>query len=588
MDHTQPKQRILISYVSYNHDLGGDPNYTGDGPTIGIAKHLKEQGLAPDKVFLLWEEYYLESKGKSREEKFSLKKQVEEVLPSAEIESVTIRFDLKTKAASDVGQVFAELGKTVAPLFRKNEGADFFVNGSTGTHAVQTVLFLLAAREPCASIVLFERDAANDKSVCLVTSVSSARQQVREMEEREADEEAEEAEREDATIDRALLKEILEIARYARDPILLLGETGTGKTACAIEIAKSRGNGEKVVKVNCATLGSLADSQLFGHLKGSFTGAINDHKGFIEEANGGVLFLDEIGTLPSDVQGKLLKVLDDGVFRKLGSEKDEKSSFFLVCGTNADLERLSDPEYASKSDPECRHFRRDLYERIRTWTFTLKPIRDRLNEVDRFVDEFLKEFNAKTPSTTGAKGFGCKVKISDEARSYLRKHIGERDLSGNFRTLRGVVRRLATRALMEAAGTGKAVISRNQVENELKKMRKAPQANSLSANEQGNDSAANAVSTALSRDALIDKIVHGVMGDECYGTTHKLKRVKLEYVVGLVLDGKDNAEIEAILFSHLTEKRRSQAIRKFFDEFGKGISLEGIRAKKKELVGEKA
>jgi hypothetical protein len=224
-----------------------------------------------------------------------------------------------------------------------------------------------------------------------------------------------------------------------------------------------------------------------------------------------------------------------------------------------------------------------------TWTFTLKPNRDRLNEVDRFVDEFLKEFNAKTPSTTGAKGFGCKVKISDEARSYLRKHIGERDLSGNFRTLRGVVRRLATRALMEAAGTGKAVISRNQVENELKKMRKAPQANSLSANEQGNDSAANAVSTALSRDALlIDKIVHGIIGDECYGTSHKLKRVKLEYVVGLVLDGKDNAEIEAILFSHLAKTRHSQAIRKFFDEFARGISLEGIRAKSEELVGEKA
>ena len=186
------------------------------------------------------------------------------------------------------------------------------------------------------------------------------------------------------------MQQIFELIENVADSdanILILGESGTGKEVIANAIHyKSSRNSKPFVKVNCSALPKeLIESQLFGHVKGAFTGANSDKTGFIGQANGGSLLLDEIAEMPVDLQPKLLRVLQEKAYQPVGSEKMREADFRLICSTNRDpFEAINEGM-----------LREDLYYRINTIEIRIPPLRDRMDDVPVLAEYFLKQFGEK-------------------------------------------------------------------------------------------------------------------------------------------------------------------------------------------------
>lgn len=179
--------------------------------------------------------------------------------------------------------------------------------------------------------------------------------------------------------------EQIELVATTNATVLIRGESGVGKEliADAIHFNSSRKN-KPFVKVNCAALPeSLIESELFGHEKGAFTGANFLRKGRFEAAEGGTIFLDEIGDLPPSTQVKLLRILQEREFERLGSAKPVKVNVRIVCATNRNLEELI----------EKGQFREDLFYRINVFPVFIPPLRERINDIPGLVDHFIAKFN---------------------------------------------------------------------------------------------------------------------------------------------------------------------------------------------------
>jgi len=172
-----------------------------------------------------------------------------------------------------------------------------------------------------------------------------------------------------------------EIAARAESSVLLLGETGTGKevTARMIHAQSTRSKGP-FVPINCAAIPeTLLESELFGYKKGAFTGAATDREGLVRKAHKGILFLDEIGDIPLQMQVKLLRVIQERKFTRLGSTHEEESDFRLVCATHRPLE----------TSIEQGFFRQDLFFRINTITIKMLPLRERPEDILELSAQFL-------------------------------------------------------------------------------------------------------------------------------------------------------------------------------------------------------
>jgi Nif-specific regulatory protein len=172
----------------------------------------------------------------------------------------------------------------------------------------------------------------------------------------------------------------------SRATVLLLGETGTGKEMIAKAIHYNSPRRERpFIRVNCGALtGTLLESELFGHVKGSFTGAIRDKIGRFEAADGGTIFLDEIGTLEPQLQVKLLRVLQEREFERVGDTQTMKVDVRVIAATNVDLQ-----EEVAKSN-----FREDLFYRLNVVSVYLPPLRNRREDIPRLIDHFLDKYNA--------------------------------------------------------------------------------------------------------------------------------------------------------------------------------------------------
>lgn len=181
--------------------------------------------------------------------------------------------------------------------------------------------------------------------------------------------------------------EIIENVADSDANILILGESGTGKEVIANAIHyKSHRSAKPFVKVNCSALPKdLIESQLFGHIKGSFTGANSDKVGFIGQANGGSLLLDEIGEMPIELQPKLLRVLQEKVYYRVGSDKPQEVDFRLISSTNRD------PFEAIQEG----NLREDLYYRINTIEIKIPSLRDRMEDVPMLAEHFLQVYSEK-------------------------------------------------------------------------------------------------------------------------------------------------------------------------------------------------
>jgi DNA-binding NtrC family response regulator len=178
-----------------------------------------------------------------------------------------------------------------------------------------------------------------------------------------------------------------------RWPVLLLGETGTGKEVVAREIYARNPQGP-FVAIDCSALvGPLMESELFGHVKGAFTGASQAKAGLIEAAHGGTAFFDEIGELPLDLQAKLLRVLQEKEFRPLGSLTLRRSDFRIIAATNRNLAK----------EVEKGAFRRDLFFRLNVMKIQLAPLRDRKEDIPVLIAHFLERAGASRTLTAEAR-----------------------------------------------------------------------------------------------------------------------------------------------------------------------------------------
>ncbi|MBL8231290.1 MAG: sigma-54-dependent Fis family transcriptional regulator [Bryobacterales bacterium] len=178
------------------------------------------------------------------------------------------------------------------------------------------------------------------------------------------------------------LQRTIEKMGQARWPVLILGETGTGKEVVARSIHQQNPIGP-FVTIDCSALvGTLMESELFGYAKGAFTGAVGTKMGLIEAANGGTAFLDEIGELPLDLQAKLLRVLQEKEFRPVGSLQSRRSDFRVIAATNRDLAK----------EVERGTFRRDLYYRLNVVSVRLAPLRERKDDIPLLAKHFLQMY----------------------------------------------------------------------------------------------------------------------------------------------------------------------------------------------------
>ena len=228
-------------------------------------------------------------------------------------------------------------------------------------------------------------------------------------------------------------------------PVHIFGETGTGKELVAAAIHKeSRRGGKPFVPVNCGALPEgILESELFGHVKGAFTGALRDKKGRFELANGGTMFLDEITDLPRIVQAKLLRVLQEGTFERVGDEKSISVDVRIISATNRDLKR----------EVERGNFREDLYYRINVVPIHLPPVRKRKSDVPILVEHFLDKAREEGQETLG---------LSKEALAMITDY----PWPGNVRELQSALRFALVRS-------GGRIIKPDDLPLELKEWKKA-------------------------------------------------------------------------------------------------------------------
>ena len=225
-----------------------------------------------------------------------------------------------------------------------------------------------------------------------------------------------------------ILKNLDIIRRVAKSdiPVLLLGESGTGKELFANAIHQNSPRAEKrFVAINCAGLSeSLLEDELFGHVKGAFTGAAGDRPGRFEHADGGTLFLDEIGDMPMAMQVKLLRVLENGEVFRVGSNDPIKVDVRIISATNHDM-----TEKVASHD-----FREDLYFRIKGATVNIPPLRQRRDDIPLLIEHFIQQANKR--HNTSIKG------ISPDARRTLIAY----SWPGNIRQLKNVIENMVVMA----------------------------------------------------------------------------------------------------------------------------------------------
>ena len=211
----------------------------------------------------------------------------------------------------------------------------------------------------------------------------------------------------------------VELVAPTHSTVLILGETGTGKELIARAIHdRSARRGRPLVKVNCAAISAgLVESELFGHLKGAFTGASERRVGRFELADGGTLFLDEVSELPLDTQTKLLRVLQEGEFEPVGSSKPVRVDVRVIAATNRDL----------AAHVREKAFREDLFYRLSVFELIVPPLRERGDDVGLLVDFFLDHFRRQHGRPALA--------LSAAAREKLLRYRWP----GNVRQLRNVI-----------------------------------------------------------------------------------------------------------------------------------------------------
>jgi len=223
---------------------------------------------------------------------------------------------------------------------------------------------------------------------------------------------------------RSVLRQIVEVAQFTAGSVLLIGESGTGKELIArlIHELDRRASGKEFVILDCTTVvAELSGSEFFGHERGAFTGAVGARDGAFAAAHGGTLFLDEVGELPMPLQAQLLRVIQEGTYKRVGGNVWNRTDFRLVCATNKDL-----PQAIERAE-----FRSDLYYRIASWVFRVPCLHERREDILPLAQHFLRVFRPDTPDL--------------EFDRPVREYLVSRTYPGNVRDLRQLIARISSR-----------------------------------------------------------------------------------------------------------------------------------------------
>lgn len=520
----QRKKRVVIGLVGTILDAGQGPGrWEKWRPTLSLCQ---QEDFVVDRLELLCQRQATKLAD-------LLAADIKSVSPETKVCQTLIEFN----DAWDFEEVYGALHEFAHTYPFNPETEEYLIHITTGTHVAQICLFLLTeARYFPAQLIQSAppRRNASGGELSVIDLDLSRYDKIATRFQRELQESLTFLKFGIPTRNKAfnqLIENIERVAIRSKAPVLVMGQTGAGKSRLArriYELKKSRhqidGN---FVEVNCATIrGDAAMSALFGHVKGSFTGASQDRKGLLVAADKGLLFLDEIGELGLDEQAMLLRALEEKRFSPLGSDKEIQSDFQLIAGTNRDL----------AASVRTGKFREDLLARINLWTFRLPSLRERPEDIEPNLDYEMEQF---------AKRTGAKASFNKESRAAFLAFATSTEATwkANFRDLNAAVHRMAT-----LAANGR--IGASCVQEEVQRLL-------FSWHEPDLHQASDEVAELL--------------GPERAAKLDRFERVQLTDVIEVCRQSPTLAEAGRVLFSASREKKKtsndSDRLRKYLASF---------------------
>ncbi|WP_424361697.1 RNA repair transcriptional activator RtcR [Methylocystis parvus] len=422
------RPRVVIGFLGTTMDAGKENRWERWRPTVALCQH---EDFLVDRLELIHDNH-----ATALAERVTA--DIAQVSPETRVRPHVMNF----KDPWDLQEVYGAMRDFADAFPFDAEAEDYLVNITTGTHVAQICWFLLVEAHYAPAKILQltppKRWRQGGPGKYDIIDLDLARYD--RIATRFAAEKAEAtsflksgiATRNGAF--NRMIERIEQVAALSKAPLLLTGPTGAGKSQLASRIYELKKTRHRLkgpfVEVNCATLrGDGAMSALFGHAKGAFTGALADRPGLLRKADGGILFLDEIGELGLDEQAMILRAIEEKRFLPLGSDKEAMSDFQLIAGTNRDL----------SIDVAKGKFREDLLARLNLWTFELPALKDRREDIEPNLDFELARFSERE---------GARATFNREARErYLAFARSDRATwRANFRDLGASVTRMATLA----------------------------------------------------------------------------------------------------------------------------------------------
>jgi transcriptional regulatory protein RtcR len=443
------KKLVVLGMLGTTLDHGKGPGrWERWRPTVALCQH---DNLLVDRLALLHSRKFT---GLAK----LIRQDLTQVSPETSVESHLVELE----DPWDLEEVYARLYDFARGFPFRTEKEEYLVHITTGTHIAQICMFLLIeSRHIPGRLIQTSPPGREDKSgpgtFSIIDLDLSKYDRIASRFQKEQREGLSFLKSGIDTRNPAfnrLIERIEQVAVSSPDPVLLMGPTGSGKSMLAKRIFELKKTRRKVdgefVEVNCATVrGDGAMSALFGHIKGAFTGAVGERHGMLRKANGGVLFLDEIGELGTDEQAMLLRAIEEKSFYPVGSDREARSEFQLIAGTNRDL----------AADVVAGRFREDLLARIDLWTFRLPSLRERPEDVEPNLEYELEQC---------ARTMNLRLTMSREARGQFLDFATSKAArwAGNFRDLNAAIRRMAT---LSSGGR----IGVEQVTEEIERLRTA-------------------------------------------------------------------------------------------------------------------